>query len=250
MNAGPTHPARFTTVLRTELRKLRAGRGLLYTVGTGLALIALAAIGSARHATEAAMPAEEAALAVIRQGFAGLLFATITGSLLVTGEYRHRTWTRTYLVTPDRTRVLAAKAAASVAVGLPVGVLSALVSTAIAAGFGHAPVNTWEVWRLLLTIVLVSTLAGPWGVALGYLIRNQVATVLAVVAYTSGIEAVVIVALPDFGRFLPGGTQLSLLHDPELTAPLPGWAALALLLGYIAAALFGAVFRERTAEPN
>lgn len=238
------------TVIHTELRKLRAGRGLLYTVGAGIALILMAAIGSAGHAGDHAATAEQATLTIIRQGFAGLLFATISGSLLVTGEYRHGTWTRTYLTTPGRSRVLAAKAVTAILVGLPVGVLSALASTLVAVFSGHGPDNSWAVWRLCLTIVAVSTLAGPWGVALGYLIRNQVATVLAVVAYTTGIEAVLIVAAPDFGRFLPGGAQLSLLHDPELTMPLPFWAALTLLLAYIAAALTCAVYRERTSEPS
>ncbi|MEU2951033.1 hypothetical protein [Streptomyces xanthochromogenes] len=57
--------------------------------------------------------------------------------------------------------------------------------------------------------------------ALGYLLHNQVATVLVIAVYTTGIEAVLIVVAPSFGRFLSGGAQLSLLHDPELTMPLP-----------------------------
>ncbi|MEV6726320.1 hypothetical protein AB0M94_35940 [Streptomyces xanthochromogenes] len=57
--------------------------------------------------------------------------------------------------------------------------------------------------------------------ALGYLLRNQVATVLVIAVYTTGIGAVLIVVAPSFGRFLSGGAQLSLLHDPELTMPLP-----------------------------
>jgi hypothetical protein len=236
------------TVIRTELRKLRAGRGLLHTVGVGLVLIVMAAIGSAGRASQQGLPAEAAALAVIRQGFAGLLFATIAGALLVTGEYRHRTWTRTYLTTPDRRRVLAAKAVTSLLVGLLVGLVCVLAGTLVAVLSGHGPTNSWAVWRLCLMIVVISTLAGPWGVALGYLIRNQVATVLAVVAYTTGVEAVLIVTAPHFARFLPGGAQLALLHDPELTVPLPFCGALPLLLGYVAAALVCAAYRERTAE--
>lgn len=234
--------------LAGEFRKLGAGRGLLYTVAVGLGLIATASYGTIQTVSDQGTTGAEAAEAIVRQGFAGLLFATVAGSLLVTGEYRHRTWTRTYLITPRRGRVLAAKALVSFLVGVPVGVLSVLVSSLVATLGGHPPAFTGDLVRLDVMIVVISALAGPWGVALGYLIRNQVATVLAIVAYTSGVEAVVIVAAPSFGRFLPGGAQLSLLHDPELTMPLQAWAAVVLLLGYIAVALVCALRREKTAE--
>ncbi|MEL3949650.1 MULTISPECIES: ABC transporter permease [Streptomyces] len=234
--------------LASEFRKLWAGRGLLYTVAIGLGLIAMAGYGTIQTVNDQGTTGADAAEQIVRQGFAGLLFATVAGSLLVTGEYRHRTWTRTYLITPRRGRVLAAKALVAFLVGIPVGVLSVLTSTLVAVLGGHAPTYTGDMIRLNAMIVVISALAGPWGVALGYLIRNQVATVIAIVAYTSGIEAVLIVAAPSFGRFLPGGAQLSLLHDPELTMPLQAWAAVAVLLGYVAVALVCALRRERTAE--
>ncbi|MFE9631874.1 ABC transporter permease [Streptomyces sp. NPDC006463] len=236
--------------LAAEFRKLWAGRGLLYTVGIGLGLIVMAGVGTLQTVADQGKTGAEAAEAIVRQGFAGLLFATIAGSLLVTNEYRHRTWTRTYLTTPRRDRVLAAKALVALLAGIPVGLLSVLASTLVAVFGGHTPTYSADMVRLTVMIVAISALAGPWGVALGYLIRNQVATVMAVVAYTTGIEAVLIVVAPSFGRFLPGGAQLSLLHDPELTMPLQAWAAAAMLLGYILVALTGALRREKTAEAH
>ncbi|MEU3371268.1 ABC transporter permease [Streptomyces sp. NPDC006711] len=234
--------------LAGEFRKLLAGRGLLYTVGTGLALIVMAGVGTVGTVADQGTTGAEAAESIVRQGFAGLLFATVAGALLVTGEYRHRTWTRTYLTTPRRGRVLAAKAVVSFLVGIPVGVLSALASTLVAVIGGHPPTYNADMVRLTVMIVAISAFAGPWGVALGYLIRNQVATVLAIVVYTTGIEAVLIVVAPSFGRFLPGGAQLSLLRDPELTMPLPAWAAAALLTGYAVVGLVCALRREKGAE--
>ncbi|MFE9535003.1 ABC transporter permease [Streptomyces sp. NPDC006691] len=234
--------------LAGEFRKLLAGRGLLYTVATGLALIVMAGFGTLQTVADQGTAGAEAAEAIVRQGFAGLPFATIAGALLVTGEYRQRTWTRTYLTMPRRGRVLAAKAVVSFLVGIPIGVLSALVSTLVAVFGGHPPMYNTEMVRLTVMIVAVSALAGPWGVALGYLIRNQVATVLAIVVYTTGIEAVLIVVAPSFGRFLPGGAQLSLLHDPELTMPLPAWSAGSLLTAYAAVGLVCALRREKGAE--
>lgn len=237
-----------SSALATEFRKMWAGRGLLYTVAIGLGLIVMAGVGTLQTVADQGTTGNEAAEHIVRQGFAGLLFATIAGSLLVTGEYRYRTWTRTYLTTPRRDQVLAAKALTAFLTGIPVGLLSVLASTLVAVFGGHTPTYTGDMVELTVMIVVISALAGPWGVALGYLIRNQVATVLAVVAYTSGIEAVLIVAAPSFGRFLPGGAQLSLLNDPELTMPLHTWAAVPLLLGYVAVALVCALKREKTAE--
>ncbi|MEV0449767.1 hypothetical protein [Streptomyces sp. NPDC050600] len=234
--------------LTTELRKILVGRGLLCTVAIGLGLIAMAGVGTVQTLSEKGTTGGAAAEAIIRQGFAGLLFATIAGSLLVTGEYRHRTWTRTYLTSPRRGRVLAAKAVAAFLVGVPIGVLSVTTSTLVATLSAHTPTYTGELVRLTVMIVVITALAGPWGVALGYVIRNQVATVLAVVAYTTGVEAVLIVVVPSFGRFLPGGAQLSLLHDPELTMPLAAWASIPLLLGYIGAALACGLWREKSSE--
>ncbi|MEU2951032.1 hypothetical protein [Streptomyces xanthochromogenes] len=150
--------------LASDFRKLLAGRDLLYTVATGLALIVMAGFGTLQKVADqgrTAAEAAEAAEAIVRQGFAGLLFATIAGALLVPGEYRHRTWTRAYLTTLRRGRALAAKAVVFFLVGIPVGVLSALASTLVAVFGGHPPTYTTDMVRLTVMIVAVSALAGP-----------------------------------------------------------------------------------------
>ncbi|MFF8659739.1 hypothetical protein [Streptomyces huasconensis] len=75
-----------------EFRELLAGRSLLYTVGTGLALIVMAGVGTVQKVADQGTTGAEAAESVAWQGFAGLLFATVADALLVTGEYRHRTY--------------------------------------------------------------------------------------------------------------------------------------------------------------
>ncbi|MEV6726319.1 hypothetical protein AB0M94_35935 [Streptomyces xanthochromogenes] len=147
--------------LASDFRKLLAGRDLLYTVATGLALIVMAGFGTLQKVADQGRTAAEAAEAIVRQGFVGLLFATIAGALLVTGEYRHRTWTRAYLTTLRRGRALAATAVVFFLVGIPVGVLSALASTLVAVFGGHPPTYTTDMVRLTVMIVAVSALAGP-----------------------------------------------------------------------------------------
>jgi hypothetical protein len=60
----------------------------------------------------------------------GALFAAPLGAISITGEFRTGTMRPTFLVTPRRTRVVAAKAVASMLAGLGVG----LVAAALTAG--------------------------------------------------------------------------------------------------------------------
>src|SRR6266498_5937792 len=64
----------------------------------------------------------------------GALFAALLGAMSITGEIRHGTIRPTFLVTPLRGRVVAAKVLAS---GL-VGILFGLLAVGVALGVGSA----------------------------------------------------------------------------------------------------------------
>jgi ABC-type transport system involved in multi-copper enzyme maturation permease subunit len=64
----------------------------------------------------------------------GVLFAALLGAMSITGEIRHGTIRPTFLVTPWRGRVVAAKVCASMLTGAGFG----LVAGAVAAGVGTA----------------------------------------------------------------------------------------------------------------
>src|SRR5205823_6033986 len=68
----------------------------------------------------------------------GALFAGLLGAMSLTGEFRHGTIRPTFLVTPRRGRVVAAKAWASMLIGSAFG----LIAAAIAAGAGSAALAT------------------------------------------------------------------------------------------------------------
>src|SRR5947207_1798861 len=74
-------------------------------------------------------------LMVLGRGeFLGALFAALLGAMSITAEIRHGTIRPTFLVTPRRHRVVAAKVAASVLIGAGFG----LVAGAVAAAAGTA----------------------------------------------------------------------------------------------------------------
>ena len=60
----------------------------------------------------------------------GLLLGAVLGVTITSGEFRHQTATLTYLATPNRTRVLAAKMVAAAAAGAVFGLAVVLAFVA------------------------------------------------------------------------------------------------------------------------
>ena len=124
-------------LIRTELLKLRTMRT---TYGLALLVVAHTALFAALEATRAGSKVAPISTA---QGLATvstatgvtMILAAILGVLLSSGEYRHTSASLTYLATPRRGRVLAAKAAAAALVGFLYGILAGLVATGTALVF-------------------------------------------------------------------------------------------------------------------
>ena len=169
------------------------------------------------------------------------LFALILGILGMNQEFRFQTITSTFLATPRRTRVMIAKLVAYAFVGA----VFALVGAAV--GFGivlavlrfheHAPIEASTVLAILGGGVLGAALYAILGVAVGSLVRNQIAAVLGAIVWVVLIEALVVVFLPAVGKWLPGGALGGVLQQTGIngTTYLPVWGATLVLLGYTAA---------------
>ncbi|WP_214316574.1 ABC transporter permease [Nonomuraea sediminis] len=183
-------------------------------------------------------------------GAATTLFAMIIGVVMVTAEYRYQTITGTFLTTPRRERVVAAKLLAGGVVGVAFG-LAVLLLTAIAlvvteALTGGSLVLSGRVARIAVGVLGVFVLYTLFGIGIGALVRNQVGAVLAAVGWVFLVESLVgaIPALHPVGRWTPGGAAnavtssgVSLGYDPGYL--LPAWGGAAVLLGY--ALVFAAV---------
>lgn len=188
-------------------------------------------------------------------GFAtsvGYVFPVMVGALSVTGEYRHQTVTPTFLAVPRRGLALGAKFLVQCGLGAIYGVL-AFVGTvgagAIAlAAFGiDTELGSADTWLLILRGIVAMALWSAIGVGLGALVRNQVAAIVIVIAFTQFVEPVLRVvslftpATQSIGQFLPGAASDALVGGSFLAltggmgdapAALGWWQGGLVLLAY------------------
>ncbi|ALJ21729.1 ABC transporter permease [Microbacterium sp. No. 7] len=180
----------------------------------------------------------------------GYVFPLLIGALLVTGEFRHKTLTPTFLATPRRGVALAAKVAA----GVIVGVVYALFGLLAAVGGGAAmfvvfgvdtQLGESDMWAMFARMVLAYVLWVLIGIGVGALVRNQVAAVVGVIAFTQFVEPIVrtigglVEAVQPVTRFLPGSSSDALVGGSLYTMiagpgsdTTPWWAGGLVLLGY------------------
>jgi len=228
--------------IRSEFRKLRTTRtalGLLAGMAllTGLAL--WGALSGASHA-------ELAGALATPYGYAGVmiivaLFVVVLAIRSYTDEVRHGSIVPTFLATPDRLRVLAAKAvvgagAAAVfavaAVVVAVGVIAVYLAThgvAVSVAVGTLAEPTGRA-------IMIAALWSVIGVAVGVIVRQQVAAIVGTLAWLFVAENIVGTLAPRIAHWLPGsaaGTAAGISNPDPLMTPLvgmlvlAGWAAVA-----------------------
>jgi len=176
----------------------------------------------------------------------------ILGIIGMTQEYRHRTATPTFLTTPRRGRVVAAKllayALAAVPLAAAVLVVDVVVVVVYAGARGDAPELTGDNLRVLAGVGGALVVFTVMGVGIGALVRNQVGAIVGALVYLFVVEAIVQVvpALSGGYRWLPGGALEAMTATLGLVELLEPWQGGLLLLGYgLLAALLGSVLAVR-----
>jgi ABC-type transport system involved in multi-copper enzyme maturation permease subunit len=198
----------------------------------------------------------------------GYVFPLLIGTLMVTAEFRHKTLTPTFLATPRRGRVLFAKVLVGILLGALYAVFAVISTVGPAAGvltgFGiDTKLGETSTWALLGRIVLAFIVWALIGIGVGTLVRNQVAAIVIVLAFTQFVEPIARVAasfvkgLSDVTRFFPGAASDTLvgqsIYNSALASPggtqaasghplewwvgglvLLGYAVVFLILGYVA----------------
>ena len=150
------------------------------------------------------------------------LFALVLGVRAFTDEFRHGSIVPTLLVAPRRGRVLAAKAVtyASAGAALAVVAQAAMVAMALslvpARGAG-VTVGTSDVGAMA-GLVAASALWAAIGVAVGAVVRHQVAAVVGALVWVLVVENLGSAVLGAGGRYLPGqaGRALASATQGEL----------------------------------
>lgn len=170
-----------------------------------------------------------------------IIFALVFGLIVVTGEFRHSTITSTYLAFPNRVRVLVAKLIASGTVGALFGLAATIITTAIGLGFVAAhhygvALGVGTLLRYAAGDVLACALFAALGVAVGFLIRNQLLTIIVSFAWSLLIEGVLYGLSSSLASYLPysAARQLAGATLSSVT-PLPFAAGIALIAAITAA---------------
>jgi len=152
----------------------------------------------------------------------GYVFPVLLGALSVTGEFRHKTLTPTFLAEPHRSTVLSAKFVSQLIVGAGLGVVAFATSVgtgaAALAAFGlDTELDTSDTWALIGRGVLAMAMWATIGVGLGTLVTNQVAAIVIVIAFTQFVEPILRLAASlndvtaQIGQFLPGAASDALV---------------------------------------
>ena len=240
-------------LIRSELRKVRTTRTWIGLTLGGLALVAfyvtviVFTAGNTDVGRNGLPNLSDPAAVRTVYGVpleVGYLMTLILGVLLICGEFRHQTITPTFLATPRRGRVLAAKAVAAGAVGLVMGALI----TAMAAGLGAVliaargyPVllTSHDVPRTLAVAVLGLAVWAVFGLGFGALLKNQVAAVvsaIALVTIVSGLLTLLLgwVHLDSLARLLPGNASTAMIQPANVRGVdlLPWWGGALVLLAW------------------
>ena len=236
--------------LRAEVLKVRSTRTTLGLVLGMAALILLFVILTALLTSVNEMGGRDQQRDLYAIGsFAGL-FAALAGIMLVTGEYRYGTIRPTYLFTPKRSVVLAAKVAASLVAGLVFAVIGEILSVGVGGVILHersiSIALTHHDYSLLTIGTLIGTaLWGGIGVGVGMIVRNQVGAIIGILAWGFVIQNLLFGLAPSVGRWTPDSAQNGMMGmtDSHLLDPGPG--AVVLIGWTIAICIAGAVMAAR-----
>jgi ABC-2 type transport system permease protein len=240
-----------TRLVRAELTKLATTR-LIY----GLAA-AMAAFGVLTVVVGATTAGQQGNPSLSADSFAMFIAAPVRHTLLagaalllgilgMTGEFRHHTVTQSFLVTPDRGRVVAAKLVAYPLAAIALALTTMAVTAAVAAGWLAAKGITpslldARLGRVVGVALLAAGLCGLVGVGVGALVRNQVAALVGTLVWVLVVEGLLMSLLhaPSLGKWLPSAAAKAAITSPG-GAQLSRLGGTLLLAGYaLALALVG-----------
>jgi ABC-2 type transport system permease protein len=235
-----------TALVAAEWLKLRTTRLLLGMIAAVVAIAAAAVAGAVLSADGAAeLESSDGVRRVLAVTGTGAVLVLVVGILISAGEYRHGTAADTFLTTPRRHQVLAAKLTVGGGVGLAAGALSAVACVGLASVLYTAdgaafPYSDAEVWLTLAGTLAYTTLFAILGVAFGSLVRNQVLAVGSALAWFAVVEHTLVNLVPTVGRWLPAAAGQAIVRTP-LDGLLSPRAGAAVVFAYAAVTTVAAV---------
>jgi ABC-2 type transport system permease protein len=235
---------------RSEVLKQRSTLTNLGLMAGMLGLVLFAVVVHGFGLASGYLDSRSEQLMVLGRGeFVGALFAALLGALSMTTEIRHGTIRATFLVTPQRGRVVAAKVVVNTLLGAGFG----LAASALAAAVGTAALwvrgidvrlDGGDEALLVVGGAAAAALWGAIGVGIGAVVRSQVPTVVGIAAWLLFVEGLLAGDALDLdaARFAPGAAAEAISgQDPgTLLAPwlgaliLVAYAGIAVVAGWVA----------------
>jgi ABC-2 type transport system permease protein len=240
-----------TAALRSELFKQRS---VPTTLGLFAGLLGLVLLAVVLHGI--GLPADSLAgtdeqLMVFGRGeFLAALFAALLGAMSVTAEIRHGTIRPTFLVTPWRSRIVAAKVAVSAVVGAGFGLAASALAVAVGVGMLRSrgmevQLGAGDYFLLVTGGAAASGLWGAIGAGVGAIVRDQVPALIGIAAWLLFVEGLFGENVADVSKFAPGTLGMAVSGQEPDTLLAPGISLLLLSLYALAAAAAGSVATER-----
>jgi ABC-2 type transport system permease protein len=231
-----------------ELLKLRTTRGPWIFLAAEVILVVIGVAGPTARGLVEGDPM------LVRGLFAHAGLAALLTLVLGIGafgtEYRYRTITDTYLSTPDRNRVLAAKVIAYGFVGLLFGIAcagTALLASGVAGAMAGISIDLTgnEAITTMLGAIGWNVLFAIVGVGLGALLPNLATAIAVALVWIALVEGLVAQLLGDAAGWLPMASGMALGNAPR-DGLLEQWVGGLVVAGY--ALLFvvvGAIASDR-----
>jgi ABC-2 type transport system permease protein len=233
-------------LVRAELRKLTTTRLWLWMLLLGLAMVGATTSAAIGFAEPGPLGLNTAAgqRTVFAQATATLVVVGILGIIAVTGEFAHQTATPTFLATPRRGRVVAAKLVTYAVTGLGYALACTVVVLAVSLPWLAAKdvdivLSGADFARTLGGVGVEVALYAVLGVAVGCLMRNQIAAIVGFVVYIFVVGPILsgVKATSEVAQYLPyqAGNALGRLTSSVDQAMLGQAAGGLVLLGWVLA---------------
>jgi ABC-2 type transport system permease protein len=226
-------------MIAAELFKLRTTRTFYGLVGGSLGLILVIVI--LVTALVNFSPSDHPLTDIMM--FSGFIqpFILVLGILAITSEFRHGTITPSLLVTPDRVRLVLSKLAASVLIGLALGLLTTVLVFLIVKGIGGLRDldTSGDGGKLIIGGTVDTALWAALGLGIGAILRNQVGAIVGSLVYLFVLENLlqIIPGLDDIIRKYGFGGLSGGLFGGDDSGDLLGQVPAGLLLTAYAAIL-------------
>jgi ABC-2 type transport system permease protein len=237
-------------LIRAEFLKIRTIRMVYGLFVAMLALVAFAVVNTQPPDVGSPLVEQEFLFAA---GSIMWLFVLIVGIRSFTDEFRHGTIVPTLLANPDRARVLLAKVivAAAIALVFAAGAYSvalAIGAPRLASEGPAASVATVAMASLLGRVAVMSILWATLGVAIGLIVRHQVAAIVGSLVWIMFVEMLLESAAAHVARLFPVHATTALMGPPNVDDVVVGALVGGLVLAAWAvagSAMAGIVLRLR-----